>query len=203
MVNQEQEVLELVDNRHVKTEPLHNTLLSVESFHESTLGGKDVVFAIDTIGCDAQVATGGSFVTSVEESEPYDLFKLQDEEAMDALDPTKEPPVDWEPGPEDEVDAEAMSQAKWDDLHDGFGIVVADLETSLDDPVRMYLREIGRVPLLSAEEEVRLARRMERGRMELLKPAAYRDCRLKEDGEEAQPRLTEANQRLVVSVAKK
>jgi len=203
MVNQEQEVLELVDNQNVKTEPLHNTLFSVGSFHESILGGKDVVFAIDTIGCDAQAATGGSFVTSVDESEPYDLFKLQDEEAMDALDPTKEPPVDWEPGPEDEADVEAMSHAKWDDLHDGFGIVVADLETSLDDPVRMYLREIGRVPLLSAEEEVRLARRMERGRMELLKPVTCRDCRIIEDGEEAQRRLTEANLRLVVSVAKK
>ncbi len=203
MVNQEQEVLELVDNQRVKTEPLHNPLFSVGSFHESMLGGKDVVFAIDTIGRDAQVATGGTFVTSVDESEPYDLLKLQDEETMDALDPTKEPPVDWEPGPEDEVDVEAMSHAKWDDLHDGFGIVVADLEASLDDPVRMYLREIGRVLLLSAEEEVRLARRMERGRMELLKPAVSRNYCMIEDGEEAQRRLTEANLRLVVSVAKK
>ena len=86
---------------------------------------------------------------------------------MDALDPTKEPPADWEPGPEDVVD-DGMANTKWDDLHDGFGIVVADLESSLDDPVRMYLREIGRVPLLSAEEEVRLAQRMERGKAERL-----------------------------------
>src|SRR5258708_10226231 len=116
---------------------------------------------------------------------------------MDALDPTKEPPVDWERGPEDEVEVEAMAHTKWDDLHDGFGIVVADLESSLDDPVRMYLREIGRVPLLSAEEEVRLARRMERGRLELLKPVISRDYRIIEDGEEAQRRLTEPNLRLV------
>jgi RNA polymerase primary sigma factor len=67
----------------------------------------------------------------------------------------------------------------------------------------MYLREIGRVPLLSAEEEVRLAKRMERGRIELLKPAGDRDYRFVDDGEEAQRRLTEANLRLVVSVAKK
>src|SRR5260221_146816 len=120
---------------------------------------------------------------------------------MDALDPTKEPPVDWEPGPEDEVEVEAMAHTKWDDLHDGFGIVVADLESSLDDPVRMYLREIGRVPLLSAEEEVKLAQRMERGKAERLKPSPNR--RLIDDGEEAQRRLTEANLRLVVSVAKK
>jgi RNA polymerase primary sigma factor len=67
----------------------------------------------------------------------------------------------------------------------------------------MYLREIGRVPLLSAEEEVRLARRMERGRLELTKSPLSRDYRIVEDGEDAQRRLTEANLRLVVSVAKK
>ena len=204
MVNQEQEVLELVDNERVSvnTEPLRDTMFAVRSFDESLLSGKDGVFDIDTIG-DAHVTTGGSFVTPADEAEPYDLFKLQDEESMDALDSSKEPPADWEPGPEDEVDVEVISQAKWDDLHDGFGIAVADLESSLDDPVRMYLREIGRVPLLSAEEEVRLAKRMERGRVELLKPAVNRDYRLIEDGEEAQRRLTEANLRLVVSVAKK
>ncbi|MGH2508607.1 MAG: RNA polymerase sigma factor RpoD [Ktedonobacteraceae bacterium] len=146
----------------------------------------------------AHVAVGERFSASVEIPESFDLFKLQDEDTMDALDPTKEPPVDWEPGPE-----EAEAQSKWDEMPDGFGIVVADLESSLDDPVRMYLREIGRVPLLSAEEEVRLAQRMERGRAELLKPPTGRNYRIAEDGEEAQRRLTEANLRLVVSVAKK
>jgi RNA polymerase primary sigma factor len=205
MVNQEQEVLELeiVENEHVNTEPLNEAMFVVGSFGESMLGGKEEVFGIDTTGCDAHVTTGGSFVASAVDTESFDLFKLQDEEAMDALDPTKGPPVGWEPGPEDEVDVEGIAQAKWEDLHDGMGIVVADLESSLDDPVRMYLREIGRVPLLSAEEEVRLARRMERGRIEQLKPAEARNYRFVEDGEEAQRRLTEANLRLVVSVAKK
>src|SRR5690606_4156444 len=55
----------------------------------------------------------------------------------------------------------------------------------LDDPVRMYLKEIGRVPLLTAEEEVDLAKRIEQG-----------------DGE-AKRRLAEANWRLVVSIAKR
>ena len=55
----------------------------------------------------------------------------------------------------------------------------------IDDPVRMYLKEIGRVPLLSAEEEVVLAKRMEKG------------------DEEAKRRLAEANLRLVVSIAKR
>ena len=56
---------------------------------------------------------------------------------------------------------------------------------SIDDPVRMYLKEIGRVPLLTAEEEVRLAKRMDEG------------------DEEAAKRLAEANLRLVVSIAKR
>ena len=56
---------------------------------------------------------------------------------------------------------------------------------SIDDPVRMYLKEIGRVPLLTAQEEVALAKRMEAG------------------DEEAQKELAEANLRLVVSIAKR
>lgn len=196
MVNQEQEVLDLVGNDRVDldTQALKNILTT----DVTVLSEKDAVFDVNDMSSHAHVTTGESFSTSIEVPESFDLFKLQDEETMDALDPTKEPPVDWEPGPE-----EAEAQSKWDELPDGFGIVVADLESSLDDPVRMYLREIGRVPLLSAEEEVRLAQRMERGRAELLKPATSRNYRIVEDGEEAQRRLTEANLRLVVSVAKK
>ena len=55
---------------------------------------------------------------------------------------------------------------------------------SIEDPVRMYLKEIGKVPLLSAEEEIELAKRMELG------------------DQEAKKRLAEANLRLVVSIAK-
>ncbi|OPX89261.1 MAG: RNA polymerase sigma factor SigA [Pelotomaculum sp. PtaB.Bin117] len=55
----------------------------------------------------------------------------------------------------------------------------------IDDPVRMYLKEIGRVPLLTSEEEVDLAKRMENG------------------DEDAKRRLAEANLRLVVSIAKR
>ena len=56
---------------------------------------------------------------------------------------------------------------------------------SLDDPVKVYLREIGRVPLLSSEEEIELA------------------IKINEGDEKAKKRLTEANLRLVVSIAKK
>lgn len=56
---------------------------------------------------------------------------------------------------------------------------------SIEDPVRMYLKEIGKVPLLTADEEVELAKRMEQGDME------------------AKKKLAEANLRLVVSIAKR
>lgn len=59
---------------------------------------------------------------------------------------------------------------------------------SSDDPVRMYLREIGRIPLLKANQEIELARRIEQGGA---------------DGAVAKRRLVQANLRLVVSIAKK
>ena len=73
---------------------------------------------------------------------------------------------------EDEVDVENLDLT----LPDGY---------NLEDPVRMYLKEIGKVPLLTAEEEIELAKRMEEG------------------DEEAKKRLSEANLRLVVSIAKR
>jgi len=83
MVNQEQEVLELelVENENVHTEPLSDTMFVVGSFNKSLLGGKDDVFEIDTIG-NAHSTPGGSFVTPAGDTESFDLFKLQDEEAM-------------------------------------------------------------------------------------------------------------------------
>ena len=111
---------------------------------------------------------------------------------------------------EDEVDVESI------DLSVPDGI-------SIEDPVRMYLKEIGKVPLLSAEEEIELAGKMENGaaaieRIEELnaKLAEASDeekeeinKELKElqyvvdDGEEAKKKLAEANLRLVVSIAKR
>lgn len=97
-----------------------------------------------------------------------------------------------EPG---EIDLELLKKAKEDEEElaeePDEDIEEAELDLSvpegvgIDDPVRMYLKEIGRVPLLSAEEEIQLAKRMEAG------------------DEEAKRRLAEANLRLVVSIAKR
>ena len=90
---------------------------------------------------------------------------------------------------------------------------------SIEDPVRMYLKEIGKVPLLSAEEEIELAQHMENGVVAKEKIAILRK-REAEDGEDnteeiaelqkeadlgddAKKRLAEANLRLVVSIAKR
>ncbi len=94
---------------------------------------------------------------------------------------------------------------------------------SVEDPVRMYLKEIGKVPLLSAEEEIELAQKMEAGavatekiaileeRMEEAEEAEIEEMKeeiknLQKDvdlGSEAKKRLAEANLRLVVSIAKR
>lgn len=81
----------------------------------------------------------------------------------------------------------------------------------IDDSISLYLKEIGRVPLLTAEEEVSLAKRMERGRearQRLTQGVDDFDERDKllaavKDGQSAQEHLIKANSRLVVSVAKK
>jgi RNA polymerase primary sigma factor len=99
--------------------------------------------------------------------------------------------------------SEANGSHTWDELREGLSAIAADLDSNLDDPVRMYLREIGRVPLLSAKEEISLAKRMECGKLERVKPPIERNYLVLCDAEEATRKLTEANLRLVVSVAKK
>lgn len=86
---------------------------------------------------------------------------------------------------DDEVDDEEIILTEEDEVDvENIDLTVPD-GISIEDPVRMYLKEIGKVPLLSAEEEIDLAQKMEMG------------------DEEAKKRLAEANLRLVVSIAKR
>ena len=90
------------------------------------------------------------------------------------------PPID-DVLPEVE-DLAAIEEVTQEEINDTDALVDS---FSTDDPVRMYLKEIGKVPLLTADEEIELAKRMEEG------------------DEEAKKRLCEANLRLVVSIAKR
>ena len=72
-----------------------------------------------------------------------------------------------------------------------------DSGVNIDDPVRMYLKEIGRVPLLSADEEIVLAKQIEAGAEE---DATYKEIQL---SKKAKKKLVDANLRLVVSIAKR
>ena len=99
----------------------------------------------------------------IQADDPVELVKLDEDTDVENID------IDEAVAAESEVEIDLS-------VPEGIGI---------DDPVRMYLKEIGRVPLLSAEEEVELAKRMEEG------------------DEYAKKRLVEANLRLVVSIAKR
>lgn len=110
---------------------------------------------------------------------------LEEEQFEKILDVLEQNNVDVLRITEDETDVEEIILSDEDDVDvENLDLSIPD-GISLEDPVRMYLKEIGKVPLLSADEEIELAKRMELG------------------DEDAKKRLAEANLRLVVSIAKR
>lgn len=103
------------------------------------------------------------------------IFEYLDEHSVDVLTITDD---------EDDEPDELLLETSDDVDVENIDLSVPD-GVSIEDPVRMYLKEIGKVPLLSAEEEIELAKRMEAG------------------DEDAKKKLAEANLRLVVSIAKR
>lgn len=99
--------------------------------------------------------------------------RLVQDEDVDDEDEEEEEPIE-----DASDDAEELIQEKPEDLSELKGV-------NVDDPVKMYLKEIGKIPLLTGEEEIMLAKRMEDGDVI------------------AKKRLAEANLRLVVSIAKR
>ena len=105
------------------------------------------------------------------EAQGIDILRISDEVSIDDL--------------PDDIDLKLVTEE--DDVEvdmEKIDLSVPD-GISIEDPVRMYLKEIGKVPLLSADEEIELAKRMSEG------------------DEDAKKRLAEANLRLVVSIAKR
>ncbi len=133
------------------------------------------------------------------------------EEAFAALMSAGIPYVE-EPVPGGPTDEELAEEDELNDVRRDLVVednYLANIDT--DDTIGLYLKEVGRVPLLTAEEEVELAQRIERGRLareELARgnvtPRRRQDLQLLiEDGWAAREHLITANSRLVISVAKK
>ncbi len=122
-------------------------------------------------------------ISMKEISETLALFEVENEEIFNFADEVEKSDVTVEGKEEFEEEALSKQEASEEtfDLND----LSVPPGVKINDPVRMYLKEIGRVDLLSAAEEVRLAERIEEG------------------DEEARKRLAEANLRLVVSIAKR
>ena len=121
--------------------------------------------------------TYGELASELDEVNPEQMDKVFDAFEELGVDILKDDDADMEP---DIEDLEEVEDIKLDDLD------FNNMEgVSVDDPVRMYLREIGKIPLLSYEEELELAKRILKG------------------DEEAKQKLAESNLRLVVSIAKK
>ncbi|MBR4169604.1 MAG: RNA polymerase sigma factor RpoD [Lachnospiraceae bacterium] len=114
---------------------------------------------------------------AIEEEQLEKVYETLEQSGIDVL---RIPEIEEEPDDEEDIILTEEDEVDVENID----ISVPD-GVSIEDPVRMYLKEIGKVPLLSAEEEIELAKRMEQG------------------DEEAKKRLSEANLRLVVSIAKR
>ena len=106
------------------------------------------------------------------------IYEFLDRHHVDVLRTEEEDEMDPDPFSEDDLEDEEEIDPEKIDLSVPEGVGV-------EDPVRMYLKEIGKIPLLSTDEEIELAKKMELG------------------DQEARKRLAEANLRLVVSIAKR
>ncbi|AMO84840.1 RNA polymerase primary sigma factor [Solibacillus kalamii] len=116
-------------------------------------------------------------------SDTLAFFELENEEIFNFADEIEKNDVTVEG--KEEFEEEALSKQESSEEAFDLNDLSVPPGVKINDPVRMYLKEIGRVDLLSADQEIRLAERIEQG------------------DEEARKRLAEANLRLVVSIAKR
>ena len=144
---------------------------------EETTTEKDKVNKILTKKKKKGSITYGELASELEDVNPEEIDKVFDAFEESGVDLLKDDFDDVEP------DIDELENIEEVDVSDA---AINDFDgINIDDPVRMYLREIGRIPLLSYDEELELAKRIIKG------------------DEEAKQKLAESNLRLVVSIAKK
>ena len=170
MSNKKEENLEEV-KKEIKTEKKDN---KVEKGNEKT--DKEKISNIIEEAKQNGKMTYSDLATKLNDVNPEKMDEVFDEFEKDGIDLL---PDDFEEEPDIE-DLKEVEELKLDEITD-----TSFEGISVDDPVRMYLREIGKIPLLTFDEELDLAKRILEG------------------DEEAKQKLAESNLRLVVSIAKK
>ncbi len=156
------------------SDKVENKLTKKEKEDSDSTINNDKVQKIIEKAKESGKITYGELATELDDTDPEEIDKVFDafeDLGVDLNDDIEEPDIE---------DLENVEEIKLEDMD------VSNIEgVSVDDPVRMYLREIGKIPLLSYEEEAELAQRILKG------------------DEEAKQKLAESNLRLVVSIAKK
>ena len=156
------------------SDKVENKLTKEEKEDSDSTINNDKVQKIIEKAKESGKITYGELATELDDTDPEEIDKVFDafeDLGVDLNDDIEEPDIE---------DLENVEEIKLEDMD------VSNIEgVSVDDPVRMYLREIGKIPLLSYEEEAELAQRILKG------------------DEEAKQKLAESNLRLVISIAKK
>ena len=167
----------VVDNTKIEKKETKNKVKSKEDILDEKpqeMSSEDKVQKIIEKAKENGKITYGELATELDDTNPEEIDKVFDAFeglGVDLNDDLDEPDIE---------DLENVEEIKLEDMD------IANLDgVSIDDPVRMYLREIGKIPLLTYEEEAELAKRIVNG------------------DEEAKQKLAESNLRLVVSIAKK
>ncbi|MBQ1534952.1 MAG: RNA polymerase sigma factor RpoD [Erysipelotrichaceae bacterium] len=181
---------------------------AVKSIKKSSLGLKKKYNDIEDLKNDLfELNKQGVDIVQADVVAALDRFEMSDDEIDQFYDWLSSVNIDLidESDDEDELEDDdylATEESDEDEDEDSEKNIVINYEqasayTKVNDPVKMYLKEIGRVPLLKADEEILIAKRIENG---INNPD---DPKLVQDGIDAKNELISANLRLVVAIAKK
>ena len=181
---------------------------AVKSIKKSSLGLKKKYNDIEDLKNDLfELNKQGVDIVQADVVAALDRFEMSDDEIDQFYDWLSSVNIDLIDESDDEEELEdddylATEESDEDEDEDSEKNIVINYEqasayTKVNDPVKMYLKEIGRVPLLKADEEILIAKRIENG---INNPD---DPKLVQDGIDAKNELISANLRLVVAIAKK